>query len=108
MTSNDKARWKNLAVQEPIHNMVCSEYSYVSDMMTGDEHDLGKINSSGQSTPMLTFYERSDTHPTRQHDRSGKGDCGPDNTWAETHTLDLTSCSIDAIDYTSYNETLNY
>lgn len=108
VTSNDKARWKNLAVQEPIHNMVCSEYSYVSNMMSGDEHDLGKINSSGQSTPMLTFYERSDTHPNRQHDRSGKGDCGPDNTWAETHTLDLTSCSIDAIDYTSYNETVNY
>lgn len=108
VTSNDKARWKNLAVQEPIHNMVSSEYNCVSDKTDGDEHDLGKINSSGQSTPMLTFYERSDTHPTRQHDRSGKGNCGPDNTWDETHTLDLTSCSLNAIDCTAYNETYNY
>ncbi|USZ69466.1 hypothetical protein NGM10_06950 [Halorussus salilacus] len=108
VTNNDTARWKNLAVQEPIHNMVSMEYTYVDDLTEGDEHDLGIIDSDGDSTPMLTFYERDDTHPTRKHDRSGKGDCAPDNTWDNTHRLDLTSCSIDAIDYTSYQETINY
>lgn len=108
VTSNDQARWENLAVQEPVHDMVTLEYTYVDDKTDGDEHDLGKINSSGESTPMLTFYERSDTHPTRQHDRSGKGNCNPNNTWNETHTLDLTTCTIDSIDYVSYQETPHY
>lgn len=103
----DKNRWENLAIQEPVHNIVCSEYDSVSDMTEGDEHDLGKIDSNGDSTPMLTFYERSDTHPdlNSDPDRSGKGECGPDNNWGESHTRDLTNCTLDAIGYTATTET---
>ena len=107
MTSEDVERYKNLAVQEPLHNMICSEYSIVSDMTEGDEHDLGEITSSkGPSTPMLTFYERSDTHPTREHDRSEKGDCQTENaTWDETHTRTVTNCTDDAVYWTAEKET---
>lgn len=106
---DDKERYKNLAVQEPLHNMISSEYSIVSDMTEGDEHDLGKITTSSKkrpSTPMLTFYERSDTHPNRENDRSGKGDCKTQNaTWDGTHTRTLTNCTEDAVYWTSQKET---
>lgn len=100
-TNEDKKRWMNLAIQEPCHNMICDAYH---DLTDGDEHDLGMITNSGDSTPMLTFYERDDTHPTRSHDRSGKG-CTKYNRWEETHTHDVTDCTIDAIDKTINGET---
>jgi hypothetical protein len=107
VNADDKERYKNLSVQEPLHNMISSEYSAVNDMTNGDEHDLGKITSSyGPSTPMLTFYERKDTHPNREHDRSEQGECQTkDATWAETHTRTLTNCTEDAVYWTSQYET---
>ncbi len=63
-------------------------------------------SDSGPSTPMLTFYERSDTHPTRDHDRTGRGACENGQlTWDGTHTLRLTSCTVAAVERTANNET---
>lgn len=105
---DDVERYKNLSVQEPLHNMISSEYNFVSDMTEGDEHDLGMITGAGSSTPMLTFYERDDTHPLFSHDRSGKGDCQQDSEfviWAGTHTRTVTTCTEDAVSHSSNNET---
>lgn len=102
VTMNDKGRWMNLAIQEPCHNIVHDSYH---NLTNGDEHDLGRITETGDSTPMLTFYERDNTHPTRSHDRSGKGECSGTDSWNETHTLDVTDCTIDAIDATAKGET---
>lgn len=103
--NSDVERYKNLAVQEPIHNMVTMDYNYVADMTEGDEHDLGMVTTSGSSTPMITFYERGDTHPTRSHDRSGKGDCENGSvTWDESHTRSLTFCTKEAISHTASME----
>jgi hypothetical protein len=101
VTEEDKQRWMNLAVQEPAHNMIVDDYH---DKDAGDEHDLGEIKSSGSSTPMLTFYEREDTHPTRDHDRSGKGECSEDGTWDGTHIRTVTTCTEDAIQATAEEE----
>lgn len=101
VTWEDKKRWANLAIQEPCHNLIYKGYHNLTD---GNEHDLGMITGSGDSTPMLTFYERDDTHPNQEEDRSGKGVCTEYNRWGETHTQDVTDCTISAISKTADEE----
>lgn len=105
--NDDQERYLNLSVQEPLHNMVVEDYYSSEDLTDGDEHDLGKLmpyspwDTVGSSTPMITFYERSDTHPNREHDRSGKGQCTDDVDWDEYHERYLTSCTVEAVDVTT-------
>lgn len=99
---NDKARYKNLAVQEVAHTLIT--HDYVTDMTEGDEHDLGKLRSFQSSTPMLTFYEDGPNPCGDIGDRSQKGTCKEDVTWDETHDLDVTQCTMDAIEETKNKE----
>ncbi len=90
--SNDSLT-RAAAVQEPLHQCITSDHDdpYVGGS-TGDQHSLGKVNSSYDATPMIT-YHWDDSGVT------GAGDClsDVDPGAASGHTVYPTSCSRYAV-----------
>lgn len=96
---------RNSAIQEPLHQFIRAYQSGVQGEMCdadGDgeksyyeEHTLGKLtdddgDGNNETTPMLTYHEN-------EHE----GCCGPVTTWDGEYTQTLTSCTVDAVDYTA-------
>lgn len=92
-------RYKNAAIQEMVHVLVDpNETDLVSDIGT-QEHELGKINDEGESTPCLTFYQTDDANDCNPNDLTNKGPdrCRTDNEWRYSFTRDATDCTLDAV-----------
>lgn len=115
--NSDEGRYTNLAIQEPLHEWVVPDYKYVDDMVDGDlpddhraEHELGQIyalSGTGPSSPMITFYEHGDAHPTSDRDCSRKGDCKMSDYskgWSGAHSQYITSCTLKAAEYSAAQE----
>lgn len=115
--NSDQARYSNLAIQEPLHEWIVPDYDYVDNMVDGDlpddhraEHELGRIYSlsdPGPSSPMITFYEHGNAHPTSDRDCSRKGDCKMGEYakgWSGNHSQTMTSCTLKAAEYSAGQE----
>lgn len=102
-------RIKNAAIQEVGHAFIDDAEIDSADYYSGGqwhdaEHALGMIHDSttskpaGTATPMLVFYENSNTACGRSQDLSGDGGCSTSASWDGSHTQTVTSCTIDAVE----------
>jgi hypothetical protein len=99
----DAEKGRNSVIQEPLHQFIRAQNSDVQGLMCdadgdGDtedyeEHTLGKIDSYYDVTPMLTYH-------VNEH----AGCCGPETHHDGNYTQDLTSCTKQAVYYTSQDQ----
>lgn len=99
-------RYKNLAFQETGHVIIDHDCTSAGDHALGeivkDTYESGLDIWRGPVTPMATYYENTnDNNPCpdgTQEDAAHSGDCNSPNTyWDETHTRDISTCTIDAV-----------
>lgn len=109
--SRNTSRIKSFAIQEPLHCFISHDVAVNNNLARSGcschEHDLGQIASGGAVTPMATTWtacsERNLDGSEDYHASHGSGlanGCDTGNSCAGTYTQDLTSCTIDAVDYT--------
>lgn len=96
-TSASQDKYTNYAVQEPMHNVIRYDLPKVQDLIHPDgtkmhEHDLGNIDVYQRVTPLATLYES--TH-------ADHGDCATPEDWNGNYRSLITSCTVDAVDYTA-------
>lgn len=98
-TDEDTQRFKNLAKQEVGHVIINEDHIPNNDDLEHPEHALGLVTDSGESTPMVTFYEETpDNNPCDDlGGESSNGNCHSTNNWDGSHQKDVTQCAIDAV-----------
>jgi hypothetical protein len=99
----DAEKGRNSAIQEWVHQFIRAQDDDVQGLMCDadsdgskedyEEHTLGKINSYYDATPMLTYH-------VNEH----AGCCEPETYHDGNYTQDFTSCTKDAVDYTSRDQ----
>lgn len=105
-TTNETQRYKNLAKQEVGHVIINEERIPNDDDLDHPEHALGLVTDTGDSTPMVTFYEETPDH-NPCYDLGGEssnGNCSSTNDWDGTHQRDVTQCAVDAVKATHDND----
>lgn len=93
---------KNSAIQEPFHVFIrwhqedvksmLGDFDGLLDKSRYDEHSLGRIQSDGDVTPMLTYH-------AGDWDGGDEGDCTNGSSNDTGFTPYPTSCTINAVDY---------
>lgn len=108
--ATDADRYKNASIQETGHALI--DHDVIDEGPSGDkEHALGRLRGSypstyrGPSTPMMTFYESSNSNPCHcayggdSPILSGDGPdrCSSNIGWDGYVDRDVTECTLDAI-----------
>lgn len=93
---------RNSAIQEPFHVFIRWHQENVKPMLGDydndgtkiryDEHSLGRIQSDGDVTPMLTYH-------AGDWDGGNEGDCANHSSVNSGYTPYPTPCTIQAVDY---------
>lgn len=88
-----KEYYKNVGVQETLHPLINSTLSNINSMTDGDEHNLGSVTCSYDTTPMATGYQYA-------HQNGSCTACTDSFGWATY----LTDCTKDAVTITARDE----